>query len=61
MATPLTVREDAPATDSTPRDAHVHQLLAMYQDVFDTVDNLPWVPMVLSKRRARLHYLPRAK
>jgi hypothetical protein len=61
MATPLTVREDTSAADTTPPASQVRGLLTRYQDVLDTVDSLRWVPMVLWKHRGRLHYLPRAK
>jgi len=37
------------------------ELLAVYQGVLDSVDDLPLVPMVLRNHRGRLHYRPRTK
>jgi len=46
---------------ATPHGSQVGELLAVYQEALDSVDDLPLVPMVLRKRRGRLHYGPRTK
>jgi hypothetical protein len=46
---------------STPHGSQVRELLTVYQEVLDAVDDLPRVPMVLRKHRGWLHYLPRPK
>jgi hypothetical protein len=62
MAEPLTVLDKTPqAIRSTPHGSQVGELLAVYQGVLDSVDDLPLVPMVLRKHRGRLHYRPRTK
>jgi hypothetical protein len=62
MTGQLTVRDEAPqAVRSTPRGSQVRELLAVYQQVLDTVGELPPAPMVLRKHGGRLHYLPRPK
>jgi hypothetical protein len=43
---------------STPHGSQVPELLALYQKTMDAADDLRPVPMVLWKRRGRLHYLP---
>jgi hypothetical protein len=49
------------AIGSTPCGSQVRELLAVYQAVLESIDDLPLVPMVLRRRRGRLHYLPRPK
>lgn len=62
MAERLTARDESPLPiRSTPHDSEVRELLEVYQQVLDTVNDLSPVPMVLRKHRGRLHYLPRAK
>jgi hypothetical protein len=41
---------------SAPHGVEVRELLAVYQEVLDTVGYLSPVPMVLRKHRGRLHY-----
>lgn len=62
MAEPLGVPDEAPqAIRSTPHVSQVRELLAVYQEVLDVADDLSPMPMVLWKRRGRLHYLWRPK
>ena len=62
MAGQLSVLDETPQVmRSTHHGSQVRELLAVYQEILDTVDDLPLVPMVLRKHRGRLHYLPRAK
>ena len=62
MAEPLTVLDEAPqAIRSTPHASQVGELLAVYQEVLDSVDDLPPVPLVLRKHRGRVHYIPYLK
>jgi cytochrome b len=61
MAEPLTVDKAPQAIRSTPHGSQVRELLAVYQEVLDGIDDLPPVPMVLRKHRGRLHYRPRTK
>jgi hypothetical protein len=62
MAEPLTALDEAPqAIRSTPNSSQVRELLAVYQGVLDSVDDLPLIPMVLRKHRGRLHYRPLTK
>ena len=62
MAKPLPVPDEAPqAIRSTPHVSQVRELLALYQQVLDTADDLSLMPMVLRRHGGRLHYLPRPK
>jgi hypothetical protein len=53
------------ANGSTPRDSQLCELLGAYQQVLDTVRDLPLVPMILWRHRhrglGRLQYLPRPR
>jgi hypothetical protein len=46
---------------SMPGGSRVCELLGAYQEVLDTIGELPLVPMVLWRRRRLLHYLPRPR
>ncbi|WP_142242139.1 hypothetical protein [Mycolicibacterium sp.] len=53
--------DQAQALPATARGAQLRELLRAYQEVLDTIDGLSPVPMVLTRHRGRLHYLPRLK
>jgi hypothetical protein len=62
MAEPLPVPDEAPqAIRSTPHGSQVRELLAVYQAVLNAGDDLSLMPMVLWKRRGRVHYHRRPK
>jgi hypothetical protein len=48
-------------TGSRPRGSQVCELLGIYQELLDTISDLPLVPMVLWRHGGRLHYVPRPR